>query len=126
MHDAEEPILRKKLRRKEMMEFFEKLPPTVIAIEACGGSHQSDAQIGTAGAPAGASLHARTFAKTWPSGAGARDDAESDFPGRRMVFGRQAKPGGKIARVAWKLMSESKLASFFASLESNFPPQKES
>jgi transposase len=36
---AEEPILRKKLRRKEMMEFFEKLPPTVIAIEACGGSH---------------------------------------------------------------------------------------
>ncbi len=36
---AEEPILRKKLRRKEMVAFFEKLPPTVIAIEACGGSH---------------------------------------------------------------------------------------
>jgi transposase len=36
---AEEPMLRKKLRRKEMVEFFEKLPPTVIAIEACGGSH---------------------------------------------------------------------------------------
>lgn len=36
---AEQPILRKKLRRIEMMTFFEKLPPTVIAIEACGASH---------------------------------------------------------------------------------------
>jgi transposase len=36
---VEEPVLRKKLRRKEMAAFFEKLPPTVIAIEACGGSH---------------------------------------------------------------------------------------
>jgi transposase len=36
---AEEPILRKKLRRREMVAFFEKAPPTVIAIEACGGSH---------------------------------------------------------------------------------------
>jgi transposase len=36
---AEAPVLRKKLRRKEMMAFFEKLAPTVIAIEACGASH---------------------------------------------------------------------------------------
>ena len=36
---AEAPVLRKKLRRKEMVAFFEKLSPTVIAIEACGGSH---------------------------------------------------------------------------------------
>lgn len=36
---AEQPVLRKKLRRKEMIEFFEKLPATVIAIEACGASH---------------------------------------------------------------------------------------
>src|SRR6516164_1822695 len=36
---AEEVVLRRKLRRKEMLAFFEKLPPTVIAIEACGGSH---------------------------------------------------------------------------------------
>jgi transposase len=36
---AEEPVLRKKLRRKEMERFFEELRPTVIAIEACGGSH---------------------------------------------------------------------------------------
>lgn len=37
---AEVPVLRKKLRRKEMVAFFEKLEPTVIAIEACGASHQ--------------------------------------------------------------------------------------
>src|SRR3954453_23202531 len=36
---AEAPILRKKLRRKEMIAFFEKLAPTAIAIEACGASH---------------------------------------------------------------------------------------
>lgn len=36
---AEEPILRKKLRRQDMVTFFTKLPPTVIGIEACGGSH---------------------------------------------------------------------------------------
>ena len=36
---AEKVVLRKKLRRKEMIAFFQKLAPTVIAIEACGGSH---------------------------------------------------------------------------------------
>jgi transposase len=36
---SEEPILRKKLRRKEKVNFFGKLPPTMVAIEACGGSH---------------------------------------------------------------------------------------
>ena len=36
---AEEVVLRKKLRRKEMIAFFEQLPPTLIGIEACGGSH---------------------------------------------------------------------------------------
>ena len=36
---AEVPILRKKLRRKEMVTSFQKLAPTVIAIEACGASH---------------------------------------------------------------------------------------
>jgi transposase len=36
---AEVPVLRKKLRRKEMVAFFKKLAPTVIAIEACGASH---------------------------------------------------------------------------------------
>ncbi|SCW90224.1 Transposase, partial [Sphingobium faniae] len=42
---AEEPVLRKKLRRKEMQDFFTKLPPTVVAIEACGGSHHWARQL---------------------------------------------------------------------------------
>jgi transposase len=32
-------VLRKRLRRKEVVDFFGKLPPSVIAIEACGASH---------------------------------------------------------------------------------------
>jgi len=36
---VEKVVLRKKLRRKEMIAYFQKLAPTVIAIEACGGSH---------------------------------------------------------------------------------------
>ena len=39
VNEAEEPVLRKTLRRREMVKFFEKLPSTVIGIEACGGSH---------------------------------------------------------------------------------------
>jgi transposase len=33
---AEQPVLRRKLRRKDMVAFFERLPPMVVAIEACG------------------------------------------------------------------------------------------
>ena len=36
---AEEVVLRKKMRRKEMVAFFKALAPTVIGIEACGASH---------------------------------------------------------------------------------------
>lgn len=39
VNSAEEVVLRRKLRRREMVAFFQKLPPTVIAIEACGASH---------------------------------------------------------------------------------------
>src|SRR5215213_8575027 len=46
---AEEPILRKKLKRKEMFAFFERLAPTVIAIEACGASHHCARLLGSFG-----------------------------------------------------------------------------
>jgi transposase len=36
---AEQPILRRKLRRRQMLEFFRKLEPTKIGMEACGGAH---------------------------------------------------------------------------------------
>jgi transposase len=37
--EAESVVLRRQLRRRNMIGFFEKLPPTLIAIEACGGAH---------------------------------------------------------------------------------------
>jgi transposase len=36
---AEQPVRRRKLRRKETVAFFAKLEPTVVGIEACGGAH---------------------------------------------------------------------------------------
>src|SRR5260370_33045151 len=35
---AERPVLRRKLRRKEMAGLFAKLPPTEIGMEACGAA----------------------------------------------------------------------------------------
>ena len=46
---AEHPVLRKKLSRKEMMKFVEKLQPTTIALEACGGSHHWAGLLGSWG-----------------------------------------------------------------------------
>ena len=36
---TEQVVLRRKLRRNQVLEFFAKLPPTVIGIEACGAGH---------------------------------------------------------------------------------------
>ena len=36
---SENPVLRKKLRRQQVLEFFGKLEPTKIGLEACGGAH---------------------------------------------------------------------------------------
>ena len=36
---SERVVLRRKLRRKEVLAFFSRLAPTVIGIEACGGAH---------------------------------------------------------------------------------------
>jgi transposase len=35
----EQPVLRKRLRRSEVVRFFESLPPAQIGIEACGAAH---------------------------------------------------------------------------------------
>jgi transposase len=37
--EAERPVLRKKLRRSQLLEFFSKLEPTKIGMEACGAAH---------------------------------------------------------------------------------------
>jgi transposase len=36
---AEQVVLRRKLKRSDVLEFFAKLPPTVIGMEACGAGH---------------------------------------------------------------------------------------
>src|SRR3954453_20103772 len=38
---AERPVLRRKLRRRDMIAFFERLSPTRVPIAACGASHHS-------------------------------------------------------------------------------------
>ena len=37
---AEKPVLKKQLRRSHVLEFFGKLPPCLIGMEACATSHQ--------------------------------------------------------------------------------------
>jgi transposase len=46
---AEEPVLRVNLRRAQMVPFFRKRPPTVVAMEACGGSHYWARKLGALG-----------------------------------------------------------------------------
>jgi transposase len=36
---AERPVLRRKLRRREVLNFFAGLAPTMVGMEACGGAH---------------------------------------------------------------------------------------
>jgi len=36
---AENPVLKKQLRRNQVIEFFGKLPPCLIGMEACATSH---------------------------------------------------------------------------------------
>ena len=42
-------LLRKKLRRDQVLAFFGQLPPCGVAIEACGGAHFWGREIGTLG-----------------------------------------------------------------------------
>lgn len=53
---AEKPVLRRTLRRKDMVRFFERLPPTLVAIEACGASHYWARLLGSRTAPVSAAL----------------------------------------------------------------------
>jgi len=46
---VEQAVLKKKLRRKEMLEFFAKLEPTIVGIEACGGAHHWARVLGEMG-----------------------------------------------------------------------------
>jgi transposase len=42
---AERPVLRKKVRRRDFLKFFEGLAPIQVGLEACGGSHHWGRQL---------------------------------------------------------------------------------
>ena len=42
-------VLRRKLRRRQIVEFFRKVPATIVGLEACGGSHYWAREIGALG-----------------------------------------------------------------------------
>ena len=46
---AEQPVLRRKLRRRQVVEFFDKLPALKVGIEACGGAHHWARELGALG-----------------------------------------------------------------------------
>ena len=43
-------VLRKKLRRHQVLEFFGQLPACVVAMEACGGAHFAARTFGSGAA----------------------------------------------------------------------------
>jgi transposase len=46
---AGEAVLRRRLRRRQMIEFFKELPPTSVGIEACAGAHHWARLLGSYG-----------------------------------------------------------------------------
>src|SRR6516225_2537384 len=46
---AEQPVLRRKVRRQDLIKFFAKLAPTRIGLEACGASHHWARELGALG-----------------------------------------------------------------------------
>ena len=46
---VERPVLRKRLRRQQVLSFFAKLPSTRMGLEACGGSHYWAREIAALG-----------------------------------------------------------------------------
>src|SRR6185295_17551561 len=47
--EAEQPVLKRKLRRREFLAFFEKLEPMALGLEACSGSHHWARELGKLG-----------------------------------------------------------------------------
>jgi transposase len=39
VNDAGEPVIRRQLRRRQVLPFFERLPPCLVGMEACATSH---------------------------------------------------------------------------------------
>ena len=46
---SERPVLRRRLGRGQVMAFFTRLPPVMLAIEACGAAHYWARELGALG-----------------------------------------------------------------------------
>ncbi len=93
----EKAILRRDMRRAEIEAFFAKLPPTHVALEACGGSHHLGASAGGAGAY-GAADPAAVREAVRP----ARQERPQRCRGDQRSGGaaRDAKRAGEVGRAA--------------------------
>jgi transposase len=50
--DAEgKVVVARKLRRKEVLAFFARLPPCLVGMEACGSAHYWGARLPSSGTP---------------------------------------------------------------------------
>ena len=49
MSGSGQPLLRRQLKRREVREFFTKLPPVLVGMEACGGAHYWGREIESLG-----------------------------------------------------------------------------
>jgi transposase len=47
----EKPVLRKQLRRAQMLEYFKKMPPCLIGMEACSSVHYWSRELQKQGLP---------------------------------------------------------------------------
>lgn len=66
--DAEgAPIFNRKLRRAELLVFFEKLPRGLVGLEACGGSHYWAREIAVLGHDVRLipPIYVKPFVKLW-------------------------------------------------------------
>ena len=50
----EQPVLRRKLRRGQVLAFFGRLPPALVAMRACGASHYWARELRSLGHEGGA------------------------------------------------------------------------
>ena len=57
-------VIRRQLKRRYVLAFFQKLPPCLIGIEACASSHYWSRELQALGFPLSEVLHLRRHAQT--------------------------------------------------------------
>lgn len=73
-------IIRKKLRRSELKAFFEKLPPCLVGMEACGTAHYWGRELAALGHDV--RLMPAAYVKPYVK-RGKNDEVDAEAPGRQ-------------------------------------------